>query len=83
MAQHDFALEELKRIYSSLLRDSQYAADRRIWLRDNIRYDTERDRTPEPKMVKEFDELTEKVKFNNSRIESLLASIGLLEKHNA
>lgn len=83
MATHDVALEELRRILNSITRDSKYAADRSIWLRDNIRYDTDRGRTPEARMVKELDEMTEKVKFNYTRIHSLTASIAVLEADNA
>lgn len=83
MANHDVALSELRQILNSLTRDSKYAADRRIWLRENIKYDTDRDRTPEPKMIKELDEMTEKVKANYVKIESLIASIARLEEDNA
>ena len=82
MAKHDVALDLLRTTLNSITRDSKYAADRRIWLRDNIRYDTDRGRTPEPKMVKELDEMTEKVKSNYTQIESLIASIGVLEGHS-
>lgn len=83
MAKHDLALKELRSILNSVTANSKYAADRRIWLRDNIRFDTEHGKTPDPAMVKERDEMTETVKSNYKKIESLIGSIGVLEEDNA
>lgn len=82
MTKHDVALDELRRLLNTLTKESKYAADRRIWLGDNIRYDEERGRKPEPKHVKEFAEMDEKVRSNFGKIQSIIGSMDLLEEDN-